>query len=182
MQSQNKIDQLLQRRAAEICEIETKYYELLKNEYLVRSIEIKKIPLFWYKCLRNHHTLPSLITEKDWEALQHIDDLSLDEFTSRNRVKTYKLTIEFKPNPFINNNSLWAAINTDELQSYSGSGIDFKAPNSISILEEQNKPSFFNIFIGTEGDSALSNSAFVYDIINGIRIDIWEDPLKYYEA
>ena len=144
MQSQNKIDQILQKRALEICEIEAKYNDMLKHEFLVRSIEAKKYSNFWYKCLRNHHTLPSIITAKDWELLEFIDDLSLDEFISRSKIKTYKLTLEFKQNPFINNNSIWAAINNDENQSYTGSGIDFKNNYSIEYFEEnEEKESFF---------------------------------------
>ena len=46
MNSQQKIDQILQKKAVEISEIEAKYYEMLKHEFLVRAIEIKKLPNF----------------------------------------------------------------------------------------------------------------------------------------
>ena len=183
MNSQQKIDQILQKKAVEISEIEAKYYEMLKHEFLVRAIEIKKLPNFWFKCLRNHHTLPSIINEKDWELLEFIEDLTVDEFTSRNKIKTYKLSLEFKPNPFINNNSIWAAVNNDENQSYSASGIDFKEEYSVNYFEEgETKESFLKLFVPGANKGLINNSGFVFDIINGIRIDIWEDTLKYYST
>lgn len=44
--SQQKIQTLLERRSAEIIEIENKFRELLKHEYLARSIELKKLNNF----------------------------------------------------------------------------------------------------------------------------------------
>jgi Nucleosome assembly protein (NAP) len=184
MQSQTKIDQLLQRKSLEISEIEAKYYELLKHEFLVRSIEIKKIPDFWYQCLRNHHTLPSIINIKDWEVLEYVDDLTLDEFLSRNKVKTFKLTLDFKPNPFISNNSIWAAVNNDDVKSYTASGIDFKDSYCLEYFENADdaKESFLKMFIGTSAKGIITDCGFVFDVINGIRIDLWEDPTKYYNS
>lgn len=181
MQTQSKISNILNRRANEIIEIEAKYYELLKHEYLVRSVEIKKIPSFWEKCIRNHHTLPTIITSKDWEILSYISDLTVDEYTSRQKVKTYKLTLDFKANPYFNNNSLWIAANNDEQQSYSASGIEFKNNYSIEAFHDT-RQSFFSIFLGIDDGSVITNPGFVFDIVDGIRIDLWEDPFKYYEG
>ena len=182
MQAQNKIDILLQRRSLEISEVETKYYELLKHEFLVRSIETKKLPEFWYRCLKNHHTLPGIITSNDWKLLEYLDDLIVDEFTSQSKIKTYKLTLEFKSNPFISNNSIWTAVNNDEIQSYTASGVEFKDEYSLRFFEEnEDKESFLRMFIGRDGNGLINNSGFVYDIVFGIKIDLWEDPVKYYQ-
>lgn len=180
MQSQSKISNILYSRACELQEIENKYYELLKHEFLIRSIELKKIPDFWLKVIRNHHTLPGIITEKDWEIFNSLSDLSIDEYTSRQKVKTFKLTLEFKQNPFFSNNSLWVAVNNDEISSYSSSGIEFKSGVCIEDFEG-NHESFFKLFLGNDDGGIISNPGFVFDVVNGIRIDLWEDPFKYYE-
>ena len=182
MQSQRKIQEILEKKAQEIIEIEAKYYDMLKHEYLIRSIEIKKIPNFWYACLRNHHTLPSVITKNDWELMSFLEDLTVDEYTSRNHVKTYKISLEFKPNQYITNNLIWATVNTDDLQNYNSSGIDFKEGFSLEFFEDgEEKESFFRIFLDTQLKGLINNPGFVFDVINGIRIDLWEDPVKYYE-
>lgn len=180
MQTQTKICGLLNRRANEILEIEAKYYELLKHEYLVRSVEIKKIPNFWVKCIQNHHTLPTIINSKDWEIFSYISDLTVDEYTSRQKVKTYKLTLDFEKNPYFNNNSLWIAVNNDEQQSLSASGVEFKGNYSLKEFHDT-RQSFFSIFFGVYDGSVLTDPGFVFDIVDGIRIDLWEDPFKYYE-
>lgn len=181
MHTQGKIDGILQRRALEMAEVEAKYHEMLKHEYLVRSIEVKKLQNFWLNCLKNHHTLPGIITQNDWKLLESLEDLTLDEFTSRNKVKTYKLTLEFKPNDLISNNSIWAAVNNDEVQSYTASGIDFKTGFGLEQLEEgEEKESFFRMFLSSDGKGLINNSGFVFDIVFGIKIDLWEDPVKYY--
>jgi hypothetical protein len=162
-------------------EVENKYYEMLKNEFLIRSIELKKIPEFWVKVIRNHHTLPGVITDKDWSIFDFLTDLSVDEFISRQKVKTFKLSLEFKENPYFFNNSLWVAVNNDDIFSYSSSGIDFKPGVLLKDFEDSHE-SFFKLFKGSEESGVINDPGFVYDIVNGIRIDLWEDPFKYYET
>ncbi|CAG9332175.1 unnamed protein product [Blepharisma stoltei] len=185
--SQQKIDQLLERRAAEIIEIENKYQELLKHEYLARSVELKRSPHFWKRVLRNHHTLSKLFTSEDWNILEFLDDLTLDEFSSRNKVKTYKLTFDFKTNPYFSNNTLWAAVNDDEVNYYCASGIQYKEGYNRDSFdegdEEAKKDSFFRVFQGVQEQPSFWNEGgFVYEVLNGIRIDLWEDPVKFYDS
>lgn len=133
--SQSRILSLLERRAQEITEIEQKYQEQLKHEYLARALEIRRFPNFWKTCVKlpqilNHHTLPRLFTKKDIEALEYLEDMSVDDFVNRHKIRTYKLTFEFSKNPYFTNSAMWVAVSEDVSHSYTVSKINFK-PNVV---------------------------------------------------
>lgn len=47
------------------------------------------------------------------------------------------------------------------------------------------KESFLRIFMGrSEGDEngpVMSQGGFIHDVIDAFRIDLWEDPFRYYD-
>lgn len=64
--------------------------------------DIKGIPEFWLTLLKNHPHLSEIITDKDEEALRHLEDIQLSYLDQPG----FKLEFFFSENEFFNNKSL----------------------------------------------------------------------------
>lgn len=174
---QSRINALAASRARDLLQLHSKYFALTKPLAAARALCLQQLPGFWPQALSAHY-IRDLCTEKDWELLQRLEDVTVDEFPSRDGSKTIKVAFDLGSNEAIANASLWLTVTDTLPRDTTNSGIVFKAGFSLADFDEAEKESLFRLF-ASEGRTQTADKAF--DLAYCIQTDLWVDPCKYYE-
>jgi len=102
------------------------------------------IPEFWLSAMKNHVSLPEMITERDEEALKHLTDIRM-EYLDR---PGFRLIFEFSENEFFTNKTISKTYYYKDENGYGGdfiydhaegSQIDWKADKDLTLRLESKK-------------------------------------------
>ena len=186
MEFQRKINALWQAKAREEAQIRYRYFKEMQDLVVVRAAEIRKIEDFWPTTVQNHDGFRRLLTSRDLEVVQAIEDLGVDEWQSETGIETVKLTLELGENPIVATTCLWVQVS---LPTVTSSGLLFHSPHSLSWLEEDSssfaQTSFFRLFESTntplDSEERDGEAQRVWELLQWVKTDLWEDPLKYFE-
>ena len=190
-EAQQQIDELVAARSREISAIHSKYFSQIKELAVARAAKIRRIPGFWRVVFARHPLIRDFTTEKDWEILESLDDVSVDEFGNRDGSKTMKLVLELGRNQFVTNASLWVTVTDGLPRGITSSGVSFKPRYSFDWLdslpaETERKMSLFRLFESEDQRETSSQpdpmrAEQIFELAYTVKTDIWEDPFKYYE-
>jgi hypothetical protein len=177
---QVRINTLAAARARDLLQLHSKYFALTKPLAAARAQCLRQLPGFWPKALSVHY-IRSLCTEKDWEVLQTLEDVIVDEFPSRDGSKTIKIVFDMGSNAAISNASLWLTVTDTPPRETTTSGLSFNEGFQLSDFDESEKESIFRLF-ASEGNRCKTNAVEkAFDFAYCIQTDFWVDPFKYYE-
>jgi nucleosome assembly protein 1-like 1 len=134
--------------------------------------DVRGIPMFWVTIFQNHGLLTQLVTEKDSDALEYLQDVRCKNDED---MKGYKLEFQFAPNPYFSNTVLtkhyripnMLSVGEPMLEKNQGCEIDWKPGQNLcvelvqkkqkkkgrkghakvrTVTVEEKKDSFFNFF------------------------------------
>ncbi|KAL3320857.1 hypothetical protein Ciccas_000454 [Cichlidogyrus casuarinus] len=177
---QNDIDRLNEKASSEILEVEQRYNKLRKPLFDQRSKLIAAIPNFWPTVFRNHPSLNGFVTPEDFEAIQYLRNIEVQEFED---IKSgYRITFTFDPNPFFSNHTLekefhvnengQPSIKCSEIHWYPDK--DFTSSCNAEAGMKREPPECF--FLWLTDDSEFGGD----EIGDIIKDDLWVSPMAYY--
>ncbi|XP_057816646.1 NAP1-related protein 2 [Cryptomeria japonica] len=187
-EAQDDLDQANEAANDKVLEIEQVYMEKRRPIYQRRNEVIQKIPEFWLTAFLSHPHLRDLLTEEDQKAFKYLQSLNVEDLGD---IKSgYKITFEFGPNPYFEDNKLCKVFKygDDASTTESGNaphwkdGMDLTKPKKTETKEKKRPrktDSFFNWF-SEHVEEELVVGMMQDEIADIIKDDLWVNPLRYF--
>ncbi|CAD5189287.1 unnamed protein product [Musa acuminata subsp. malaccensis] len=186
---QDELEKINEEASDKVFEVEQKYNEIRRPVYVRRAEIIKHIPDFWLTAFLSHPALGDLLSEKDQEIFKFMRSLDVEDFKD---MKTgYSITFNFSNNPYFEDTKLTKTYSfTDEgTTNVTGTTIKWKEgmehiANGDAHKKKGNKRLFAEerlmLLILTVFFFLPCAIAFLMQVAEIIKEDLWPNPLKYF--
>jgi len=140
-------------------------------------------------CMKKHYLISEYFSEEDWEIMAALKDLSVEE--DYKVMDGFKIIFKFNENAFFTSDSLWKSYAWDkDTESYKtqSSPVQWKEGKNLPQNNKDFKQKEMDGTLGPDdsyhwfGDFEEQPEEGEDEIAEVIRDEIWEDPLKIYQA
>jgi len=164
-----------EKRREEQIELKRKYNAITNEHFHSRAELVKKIPHFWKEVLLNFGSPAGLIHEDEFEVLDHLVDVKLED--NLDKRGSHKFTFTFSENPFFKETIIVKQIKIQvDAVIVDVTPITF-LKNPIEGLDERIRHHTFLGWLQSkeeEGENELNDFGTIF------REDVWDNALRIY--
>jgi len=192
---QQEIQTLDRQYGLEKSGVDEKYLEIIQPWFDKRGEHIAVVPSFWYLVFLNHHSIASLVVEKEKDGLKYLANLQVEDF--RGERTGCCISFYFKTNPYFTNTVLTKTYvyghpcsESSTIDWLPGRGHEFVG--SLMVIRDQLAARVPTAHASSGGARMRpAKSFFIWLMENGdpgedeiaevIRRDLWVNPQQYFK-